>query len=114
MPAVFPQQDLQTCQRGEGPTHKFVNGFDKRSRRTIYRVHTPPQNLARHCVETQQKRKPAKKAALVLCGTGICFPIYTSDTHKRESLCTTSEWSFTGFLSYSIEPLKHMQMEGAV
>lgn len=52
----FPQQDLQTCQRGKGPTRKSVNGLDKRSRRTIYRVHTPPQNLARHCVGRRNKK----------------------------------------------------------
>ncbi len=36
-----------------------------------------------------------------------------SDT-KRKSLCLAAEWSFTGFLSCSIESFRHMQMEGAL
>jgi len=59
-----------------------VNGPNKRFKgKCLQSAH----HKARHAIDRRHNkmRKAVEKAAFALCGTGICFPIYTSDGHKK-------------------------------
>lgn len=59
-----------------------MNGSNKRFKgKCLQSAH----HKARHAIDRRHNkmRKAVEKAAFALRGTGICFPIYTSDGHKK-------------------------------
>jgi len=85
----------------------------KGSRGSVYRARTtkPGTPLTGDTTKwgKQLKRRPLRCAV-----QEFAFPFTPLTDTKRESLCLTHEWSFTGFLGCSIESFRHMQMEGAL
>lgn len=85
----------------------------KGSRGTVYRARaTKPGTPLTG--DTTKRGKQLKRRPLLCAVQEFAFPFTPLSDTKRKSLCLTAEWSFTGFLSCSIESFRHMQMEGAL